>query len=69
MLQIPRMKTVEQCFKAIKELDKETAISEWFIRSLCKDSKVKHFMTGNKILVNYDDLLKYLNFEYEMVAN
>ena len=61
MNSIPQMKTVQQCFQSIKQLDSETAITEWFIRSLCKDNKVKHFMSGNKILVNYDDLLKYLN--------
>ena len=61
MNSIPQMKTVQQCFQSIKMLDSETAITEWFIRSLCKDNKVKHFMSGNKILVNYDDLLKYLN--------
>lgn len=61
MENIPKMKTVQQCFQSIKLLDSETAITEWFIRSLCKDNKVKHFMSGNKILVNYDDLLKYLN--------
>lgn len=61
MNNIPKMKTVQQCFQSIKMLDSETAITEWFIRSLCKDNKVKHFMSGNKILVNYDDLLKYLN--------
>ena len=63
MENIPKMKTVQQCFQSIKLLDSETAITEWFIRSLCKDNKVKHFMSGNKILVNYDDLLKYLNDE------
>lgn len=62
---IARMKTVEQCLKEIKKLDPDTAITEWFIRCLCKDNKVKHFMTGKKILVNYDDLLKYLNFGFE----
>lgn len=61
MENIPKMKTVQQCFRCIKQLDSESAITEWFIRSLCKDNKVKHFMSGNKILVNYDDLLKYLN--------
>ena len=63
--QIARMKTVEQCFAEIKKLDENTAITSWFIRCLCKENKVKHFMTGTKILVNYDDLLSYLNFEKE----
>ena len=58
---IPKMKTIQQSFQAIKKIDSETAITECFIRSLCKNNKVKHFMSGNKILVNYDDLIKYLN--------
>lgn len=58
---IVRMKTVEQSFAEIKKLDPTTAITPRFIRCLCKDNKVKHFMTGTKILVNYDDLLFYLN--------
>lgn len=58
---ISKMKTVKQCFEEIKKLDHETAITQWFIRCLCKKNKVKHFMTGTKILVNFDDLINYLN--------
>ncbi len=58
---IPKMKTIKQCFEEIKTLDPNTAITQWFIRCLCKDNKVKHFMTGTKILVNFDDLIQYLN--------
>ena len=59
---VSRMKTIKQSFEEIKKLDPDTAISQWFIRSLCKQEKVKHFMTGTKILVNFDDLINYLNF-------
>ena len=58
---VSRMKTIKQSFEEIKKLDPDTAISQWFIRSLCKQGKVKHFMTGTKILVNFDDLINYLN--------
>lgn len=58
---ISKMKTVKQCFEEIKKLDPATAITQWFIRCLCKENKVKHFMTGTKILVNFDDLINYLN--------
>lgn len=60
---ISKMKTVKQCFEEIKKLDPQTAITQWFIRCLCKENKVKHFMTGTKILVNFDDLINYLNQE------
>ena len=69
MEKIARMKTVEQCHKEIKKLDPDTALSVWFIRCLCKENKVKHFMTGTKVLVNYDDLLNYRNFGFEETAN
>ena len=58
---LTRMRTIKQCHEEIKALDTNTAITEWFIRCLCKDNKVKHFMSGSKILVNFDDLLNYLN--------
>ena len=58
---LTRMRTIKQCYEEIKALDTNTAITEWFIRCLCKDNKVKHFMSGSKILVNLDDLLNYLN--------
>lgn len=61
MATIAKMKTIDQCFKEIKNLDPDTAITSWFIRCLCKENKVKHFMSGTKILVNYDDLICYLN--------
>ena len=58
---ISRMKTIKQSFEEIKKLDPDTAISQWFIRSLCKQGKVKHFMSGTKVLVNFDDLINYLS--------
>lgn len=62
-LTVARMKTIKQCFEEIKKLDPDTAISQWFIRCLCKENKIKHFYTGSKILVNFDDLINYLNQE------
>lgn len=63
MATIARVRTINECVKEIKKLDSESAITEWFIRSLVKDDKIQHFMAGTKVLVNYDDLLTFLNFE------
>ena len=57
---IPRFKSIQQCLAEIKKLDSESAISEWFIRSLCKNQLIEYYASGNKSLVNYDSLLKYL---------
>lgn len=64
-MEVARMRTIRQCVHELKLLDPDTAVSEWFIRCLCKDGKVKHFMTGTKVLVNFDDLIRYLNFSKE----
>ena len=57
---IPKYKSVQQCMANIKSLDSETAISEWFIRSLCKDNLIQYFASGNKLLINFDYLLEFL---------
>lgn len=63
MANIARMRTINECAKELKILDSESAITEWFIRTLVKENKIKYFMAGKKVLVNYDDLLTFLNFE------
>lgn len=56
-----RIRTIPQCLNEIKSLDNNTAVTENFIRLLCKSGYVKHFKSGNKYLVNLDDLFHYLN--------
>ena len=60
-LNIPRLKTIKGCLVEIKKIDKETAISEWYIRSLCSENKIKYFKSGNKSLVDFDSLIAYFN--------
>jgi len=58
---LPRMRTIEQCVNLIKEIDPHTAITDWFIRCLVRDSKITFINTGKKILVNFDNLISFLN--------
>ena len=58
-----RIRTIQQCLNEIKSLDPCTAITENFIRTLCKNNQVKHFKSGTKYLVNLDNLLSYLGFD------
>ena len=60
-MSIPKLRTIRQSYQEIKKLDSDSTVTEYFIRSLCKSGKVQHFMSGNKILVNFDDLIRYLN--------
>ena len=59
---LPRMRTFEQCAKMIKDIDPDTAITEWYIQCLVKDenSTFKAWCkTGVKYLINFDELLRY----------
>lgn len=64
-----RIRTIQQCLNEIKSLDPCTAITENFIRTLCKTNQVKHFKSGTKYLVNLDNLLSYLNYTQEDINN
>lgn len=57
-----RIRTIQQCLVEIKSIDRESAITENFIRTLCKDNKVRYFKSGVKYLVNLDNLLEYLGY-------
>ena len=58
---IKRYRTIRECYENIKEMDNGTAITEWFIRSLCKSKQIEYIASGNKSLVNFDSLIDYLN--------
>lgn len=58
---MPRLRTISQCVEEILKLDPDSAIKEWFIRSLCKTKKIDYVPNGTKSLVNLDSLLEYLN--------
>ncbi len=62
-MSIPKIRTVAECKKELLKLDEGTSISEWYIRQLCEQNLVKHFMSGNKLHVNFDDLVRFLNSE------
>ena len=56
-----KLRTVKQCLENIKKLDPDTAVTLYYIRHLCKENKVKHFLAGNKILIDFDSLIEVLS--------
>ena len=60
-----KWRTVKKCLDEIKGIDKDTAITEWFIRRLCDNGKVNCMKNGRKIFVNLDSLMNYLNGGYK----
>lgn len=61
-ISMPRYRTIRECVAELKKLDSGTAVTEYFVRQLCKRNLIKYFASGNKSLVSYDDLLRYLGF-------
>lgn len=54
------LRTIKQCFDHIKSIDKESAVTIYFLRSLCSQGRVKYTTAGKKILINLDSLLNVL---------
>ncbi len=57
---LKRMRTINQAVDEIKRLDPNSAITYYFINSLCKQNLVHHINIGSKRLVDLDSLLEYL---------
>lgn len=59
-LKIPRMRTVPEAVKELKEMDKHTAVTEYHIRRLALSGVLPRVQAGRKLLINFDLLLEYL---------
>lgn len=51
---VPKMLT-------IKQLSKQTGISQYAIRLMCKNNEIAFIRTGVKYLINADRFIDYLN--------
>ena len=54
------MRTINESFKQIKESDSDTAITQNYIRQLCKNNKIYSIKAGTRYLLDVDELIKYL---------
>lgn len=54
-------------FMRIPEVSKVTGLSQYFIRTGCKDGSIPHIMCGNNYLINVPQFLKKL--EAESITN
>ena len=57
---IPRMRTVPEAAKELKEMDAHTAVTEYHIRQLALSGVLPRVKAGRKMLINFDLLLEYL---------
>lgn len=58
MKSVPRMRTAPGIVAAIKAIDPDTEITEYYIRKLARDGKIPVTWAGVKALINLDDVLE-----------
>lgn len=59
-LSIPRMRTIQEAARELRELDEHTAITPYHIRRLCLEGIIPTVKAGSKYLLNLDALLDYM---------
>ncbi len=58
---LARMRTINEALALIRKQDPETAVTYNFIRKLLDGDKIRHFRSGSRYILNFDDLLNELN--------
>lgn len=61
IIKLPRMRTLDECYRELKEQDSNTAVTKYFIRQLALSGAIPSIMAGNKRLINLDGLIDYLS--------
>jgi len=59
-IKISRMRTVKEAATEIKQIDSNTAMTEWRIRELALSGILPRVQAGKKLLINLDTLFEYL---------
>ena len=62
-MSIAKMRTINEALSLIKAADPDTAINYRLIKNLLDENKIRHFKTGKKIILNYDDLIEVINMK------
>ena len=57
----PKMRTINQAIKEIKENDRDSALTERALRRLIKENKIVPIYVGNRALIDMDKLYAYLS--------
>ena len=69
MVTLARMRTLDEAYKELKQLDPQSAVSKYFIRQLALTGVIPTVMAGRRRLINFDGLLAYLNGDNAAVSN
>ncbi len=55
------LRSIQKSFDIVKAGDPETGITVHTIRQWCKQGKIKCLTAGNKVLVDLESLMSYIN--------
>lgn len=55
------LRSIKKAHDIIRQSDPDTAITVHTIRTWCKQDKVRYLNAGNRILVDIDSLMAYIN--------
>lgn len=61
MTQLARMRTLDEAYTELKQLDPHTAVSKYALRQMALSGAIPVVMCGRKRLINFDGLIAYLN--------
>jgi len=56
----PRLRLLSECYAELIALDPNTSVSRNFIRCLAISGTIRTVKNGNRRLIDFDDLLRYL---------
>jgi len=57
------LRSIKKAFDEIKARDADTAVTVHTIRTWCKQGKIKCLNAGNKVLVDMQSLLDYIDIK------
>ena len=58
---VPRMRTVHEAAEELRQMDANTAVTEYHIRQLAINNIIPRVKAGKKYLINLDALIAYLS--------
>ena len=58
---LAKMRSINEALSLIKATDPESAVTYNLIKNLIAENKISYFMSGKKIVLNYDELVKVLS--------
>lgn len=60
-MELAKMRSINEALSLIKAADPDSAVTYNLIKKLIAEDKIRYFMSGKKIILNYDDLLKVIS--------